>query len=40
MDDAADKLLELGQGALMAKLDIQSAYRIVPVHPDDRVGMK
>ena len=37
-----DKHLELGQGALIAKLDIQSAYWIVPVHPDDRwlLGMK
>ena len=26
----------LGIGALIAKLDIQSAYRLVPVHPDDR----
>ena len=26
----------LSQGALIAKLDIESAYRIVPVHPDDR----
>ena len=26
----------------MAKLDIQSAYRIIPVHPDDRwpLGMR
>ena len=23
----------LGKGALMAKVDIQSAYRLVPVHP-------
>ena len=26
----------LGKGALMAKLDIKAAYRLVPVHPDDR----
>ena len=26
----------LGNGALMAKLDIKSAYRLVPVHPHDR----
>lgn len=27
---------KLGAGALLAKLDIKSAYRLVPVHPDDR----
>ena len=27
----------LGAGALMAKLDVQSAYRLLPVHPTDRV---
>ena len=26
----------LGDGALMAKLDVQSAYRLLPVHPTDR----
>ena len=26
----------LGKGALLAKLDIKSAYRLVPVHPQDR----
>ena len=26
----------LGQGAQLAKLDIKSAYRLVPVHPHDR----
>ena len=36
VDDIIPKLLQLGQGALMAKLDIESAYRIVPVHPEDR----
>ena len=25
----------LGRGALMAKLDIKSVYRLVPVHPQD-----
>ena len=36
VDDAAVEVLQLGKGALLAKLDIQHAYRIVPVHPDDR----
>ena len=32
----------LGKGALMAKFDVEAAYRNVPVHPSDRylLGMK
>ena len=26
----------LGRGALLAKLDVKAAYRLIPVHPDDR----
>ena len=33
--DGAKMALQLGRGALMAKIDLQNAYRIVPVHPDD-----
>lgn len=42
VDDVVQQLLQLGPRALMAKLDIKSAYRIVPVHPDDRflLGMQ
>ena len=36
IDDAAAHILTLGKGTLLAKLDIKSAYRTVPVHPDDR----
>jgi len=36
MDHVVGKLTELGPGAKMAKLDIRSAYQIVPVHPQDR----
>ena len=36
MDVAARKICELRTGAMMAKLDIQSAYRHIPVHTDDR----
>ena len=35
MADAARRVVECGQGALLAKLDLKSAYRMVPVHPDD-----
>ena len=27
---------KLGRGTLLAKLDVQAACRLVPVHPDDR----
>ena len=36
IDDVVDQILMLGRGALMAKADIQQAYRIIPVHPEDR----
>ena len=27
----------LGKSALLAKLDVQAAYRLIPVHPEDRL---
>ena len=36
VEQVAAKLGELGRGALLAKVDIESAYRLVPIHPDDR----
>ena len=36
VDQAAELMLRLGRGALMAKVDIDQAYRRIPVHPDDR----
>ena len=36
VDQVADMVVTLGQGALMAKIDIESAYRLIPVHPQDR----
>ena len=35
-DDAVEKIMQLGQGCLLAKVDIEHAYRNIPVHPDDR----
>ena len=35
--DAAHVLLRLGKGALLAKVDVPNAYRIIPVHPEDRM---
>ena len=37
VDDAVSIIRHLGQPTLLAKVDIKSAYRMVPVHPDDRL---
>ena len=36
VESAVQAVLRLGRGALLAKVDIRSAYRNIPVHPDDR----
>ena len=36
VDDAAKEVLRQSQGALLAKLDMQSVYRNIPIHPEDR----
>ena len=40
--DAINLIVQTGKGALVSKVDIQKAYRIVPIHPGDRylLGMK
>jgi hypothetical protein len=35
LDDALDIIRRLGRGCYMAKMDVQSAYRIIPVRPAD-----
>ena len=35
MDDAVVFVQHWGAGTLLAKLDLEKAYRMVPVHPDD-----
>ena len=35
VDIVAGMVAMLGPASLMAKVDIQSAYRLIPVHPDD-----
>ena len=42
VDEAVALIQTLGKGTLLAKLDLESAYRIIPVHPDDRqlLGME
>ena len=37
VDEIASQAFTLGRGTLLAKADIKSAYRLVPVHPDDRL---
>ena len=36
VDEVAAKVALLGMGTLLAKIDIESAYRFLPVHPHDR----
>ena len=36
VDDIVEQVLTLGKGCLLAKVDVESAFRNVPVHPDDR----
>ena len=36
MADAIRLIIKTGKGALMGKIDIKNAYRIIPIHPDDR----
>ena len=35
-DTIADRVLDLGKGALLTTMDVKQAYRMVPVHPQDR----
>lgn len=42
VDEVANQAVALGKGALMAKIDIKSAFRLIPVWPLDRqfLGMR
>ena len=37
IDDAVHQLFTLGKGCLLAMIDIQSAFRLLPVHPAERL---
>ena len=37
VDDIVRRIVMLKNGALMAKVDIKNAYRLLPVHPEDRL---
>ena len=34
IDDAIEGIMRFGQGCFLAKTDIESAFRLIPVHPD------
>ena len=36
VDDVVQRVVSLGRGTLLAKIDIKSAFRLIPVHPADR----
>ena len=36
VDEAASRMVHLGKGTLLAKMDIKQAYRNIPVAPEDR----
>lgn len=36
VDDAVRRITGIGRQAMLAKVDIKSAYRVVPIHPEDR----
>ena len=37
VDDVAEIVQELGRGTLLAKMDIEAAYWLLPVHPQNRM---
>ena len=42
VDDVISGIMSFGQGTLLAKFDVESAYQNIPVHPEDcyLLGMK
>lgn len=42
IDEATKEIIQLRKGALLAKIDIRSAFSLLPVHPADRhmLGMQ
>ena len=36
VDNAVERILHLGKNTLLAEIDIQHAYRNIPIHPSDR----
>ena len=40
IDNAISAIKEIGVGALLAKTDLENAYKQVPVHPDDGISSR
>ena len=42
IDDVVAAVMDMGRGAVLAKIDVQQAFQIIPVHPQDRglLGME
>ena len=42
LEEVVHAIVREGKGALLAKMDLESAYRIIPVHPSDThlIGME
>ena len=42
IDDVVSTVLKMGKGTMLAKMDVQQAFRNIPVHPSDRglLGMQ
>lgn len=38
VDDVADVVVKLGRDALLSKVDIEAAYRLIPMYPQDPAG--
>ena len=37
VDNVTELVQQLGRGSLLAEVDIESAYQLVPVHPQDHI---
>ena len=35
VNDIINGIMSLGRGTLLAKFDVESDYRIIPIHPND-----
>ena len=42
VDEVCKRVVDIGRGTVLAKFDVQGAFRTIPVHPDDRrlLGMR
>ena len=36
IDDIANQVAQYGKNTMLAKVDIEEAYRLVPIHTDDK----